>query len=277
MPAPRAPQAPPPPDHVLVIKIESGESDADLYLIADPSRVRVELSQPHGSEVYPVLCNPPEDKFFWYFRYLRCNFGDRRPLDSSGTRYIQRWSAWGGDGGTYEFVSASLDGDALTCQEQEPDHGRYSIERSWWCYEPNTYRAWEAARDRVLATPDDPLQRYLRQQGDPPLWYDNPPFEDVGTSTTGAFPMGPYVAYRMGISWKGEEVIEDAAFRVWLVCVPANRSGIAMISRSQLSRTDMSFGGTVYTRQFSVCEIEVDTNYGYEGTVAITFSPDGGQ
>lgn len=185
----------------------------------------------------------------------------------------------------YTLISVTLDSLPVHCEEL-PLAIEYGSEmRSWWCYDPDTYRAWEAARDRALAPPDDPLQRYLRQQGDPPLWYDAPPYERIGTSTTGVFRMEPYVSYEYDFTWQGESAAEfhHAPWGTRLQCVPVDRSGHTTISTETLWGTvfttynTTASGDKYFVRQASLCEFEVWVSDSWEGTVTITFAPEDGQ
>lgn len=163
-----------------------------------------------------------------------------------------------------EWISVSLDGTDLTCGFRE----------GAWCYDPDTYRAWEAARDRALAPPDDPLERYLRQQGDPPLWYDEPPFERIGDTTTGVFRMEPYVEYEFSGELFGEEdrYSPHGPVTFWLQCVPVDRNGAVVISDDTLSRTFIR-GSRYSTRQAHLCEFDVGIGSWWDGVVSISFAP----
>ena len=276
MPAPSAPETPPRPEHVLALDIELWVEHVDIYLVDNSSRVMVMLSQTYNSRNYPVTCFLADQR--WSF--LDCSYTSDAPLNSSGTRRI----AFNGDDGEISFVSASLDGERLVCEEIRYDGWYHHHTWLWWCYDSDTYRAWEAARDRALATPDDPLQRYLRQQGDPPLWYDDPPFERIGTSTTGVFRMEPYVNYEYDFTWQGESAAEfhHAPWGTRLQCVPVDQSGRATISTETLLGTVVSTYNTTasgekyFVRRASLCEFEVWVSDSWEGTVTITFAPEDG-
>ena len=272
MPAPRAPEAPPRPDPVLTLDIEPWRESVKVYLVEDASRVTVLLSQTYNSRNYAVKCAVSGS-----ISYLHCEYSSDAPLNSSGTERIY----FLGDEGEVFFVSAALDRDQLVCEER-PLLSSSPYDWIWWCYDPDTYRAWEAARDRALAPPTDPLERYLRKQGDPPLWYDDPPFERIGTSTTGVFRMEPYVNYEYDFTWQGESAAEfhHAPWGTRLQCVPVDRSGHATISTETLSGTvfttynTTASGEKYFVRRAALCEFEVWVSDSWEGTVTITFAPE---
>ena len=180
--------------------------------------------------------------------------------------------------GGVTFVSASLDGVVLVCEESSPA-SIYGYP-SWWCYDPETYRAWEAARDRALAPPTDPLERYLRRQGDPPLWYDEPPFERIGTSTTGVFRMDPYVTYEYELNWHGESFESAIGHVPWLVrlqCAPLDRNGrVTISSDSPFPRSAVRYmvsGERLFFRQSTLCEFDIFIADWGNGTISISFAP----
>ena len=268
MPAPRAPEAPPKPDHVMALEIDQGWGLDVRASLVDTARVVVMLSHTYNSREYPVICNvqgPQEGT---------CSYSENAPFNSSGTRRIS-FSGQIVRREDISFKSASVDGVQHIC-EYRPNEW-YFDPLLWWCYDPDTYRAWEAARDRALATPDDPLQAYLRQQGDPPLWYDDPPFERIGTSTTGVFRMEPYVNYEYDLTWHDESVVEfhHAAWEIWIQCVPVDRSGRAVISAGTLSRTLVN-RERYFVRSESLCDFAVRVADWWEGVVSITFAPEEG-
>ena len=270
MPAPSAPEAPLKPEHVLALDIELWVEYVEIYLVDNASRVMVMLSQTYNSRNYPVTCALSDQRR----SSLDCRYTSDAPLNSSGTRRIE----FNGDHGETSFVSASLDGEHLVCEETRYDGWYHHHAWLWWCYDPDTYRAWEAARDRALAPPDDPLQRYLRQQGDPPLWYDDPPFERIDTSTTGVFRMDPYVTYEYGDEWLGEKDTDSphGPVAIWINCVPVDRDGHAVISAGTLSRTFVS-RDRYFVRSESLCEFDVRVGDWWEGVVSITFAPEDSQ
>ena len=270
MPAPSAPEAPPRPEHVLALDIRLWVNDVDVYLVGDASHVTVLLSQTYNSRNYPVTCDAQV--------YRSCKYSADAPLNSSGTGRIY----FDGDQGEVSFVSASLNGNQLVCEERP--NTNYQYEWLWWCYDPATYRAWEAARDQALAVPDDPLQRYLREQGDPPLWYDEPPFERIRTSTTGVFRMEPYVSYEYELAWHGESFENQAGHVPWLVrlqCVPIDHNGRATISSdSPFPRSAVRYmvsGERLFFRQSTLCEFDILIADWWNGTISIEFAPMDGQ
>ena len=205
MPAPRAPQAPPKPEHVVALEFEGAYEWVSVYLI-DASRVSVLLSQTYNDREYPVSC----DSISRYSsRAVACEYSSSAPLNSSGTGRIE----FNGYEGIISFVSASLDEKQAVCEERPRSERYRSYNPLWWCYDLATYRAWEAARERALAPPDDPLERYLRQQGEPPLWYDESPFEGVGSTTTGVFRLDPYVEYEVQVEHDTDVPVQRIGMR----------------------------------------------------------------
>ena len=259
MRAPRAPEAPPLPDPVLALDIDLSFESAQAYLIDDWSRVTVLLSQTYNSRNYPVTCAA-------HGAYRGCNYSADAPLNSTRTGRIR----FDGDSGEVSFVSAALDGDELVCKEGPTS---YQYDWLWWCYDPTTYRAWEAARDRALAPPDDPLQRYLRQQGGPPLWYDDSPFEGVGDYTTGVFRMAAYVDYDVQV----EHDTDAPVGRIELRCVSdvSGDSEYRVIGRiagdAEIWRwwTDFPPVGPWGVRRASLCELDIES----EGEWTVNFAP----
>ena len=288
MPAPSAPEAPPRPDPVLTL----GYLDTsfwrlygshypliNLYLVSDNKRVSVALSHTYQTREYSVVCaDSPYLLDIPDRTVVLCQYDGQGPLNSAATRWMRlnETVRYQSDLEHLEWVSVSLDGTDLAC---------IFLETGAWCYDPDTYRAYEAARERALAPPDDPLQRYLREQGDPPLWYDDPPFERIGTSTTGVFRMEPYVRYEYDLTWQGESAAEfhHAPWGTRLQCVPVDRSGRATISTETLLGTVVSTYNTTasgekyFVRRASLCEFEVWVSDSWEGTVTITFAPEDGQ
>ena len=258
MPAPRTPEAPPKPDPVLTLEIALGSETISVYLI-DESRVAVLLSQSYNSRNYSVKCALEET---WH-SVLICEYSTDAPLNSSGTRMIR----FDGHSGEVSFVSASLDGDQLVCEERSRLGYATWL---WWCYDPATYRAWEAARDRALAPPGDPLERYLRQQGEPPLWYDDSPYEGVGDYTTGVFRMAPYVEYEAQV----EHDVSSPVRGIIVRCVSDNTgdSGYRVIGEV-VGRAVWWWQTDTpppwYARRASLCELEIRA----DGEWTVDFAP----
>ena len=259
MPAPRAPQAPPKPEHVMALEIVLWSESVRTYLV-NASRVSVLLSQTYNSRNYSVTCAPVET---WHSN-LSCEYSADAPLNSSGTMRIP----FDGYDGKTAFVSASLDGDQLVCEERPRSEwpSDYPI---WWCYDPTTWRAWEAARDRALAPPDDPLERYLRQQGGPPLWYDDSPFEGVGDYTTGVFRMAAYVDYEARVEHRTN------VQQITLQCVSDSTDSteyrvIGELSESRLRWWEADgFSAPVYARGAMLCELAIRA----DGEWSVNFAP----
>ena len=259
MPAPRAPEAPPKPEHVMAFEFEAALGYIKPFLV-DASRVAAVFSHAYDSRKYPVVCEDlPSNK---NTEIRDCKYRDTAPLDQSGTRRLEFNDGWyDSENEGISFVSASLDGVQLVCESRPP---RWYLP-FWWCYDPDTYRAWEAARDRALAPPDDPLERYLRQQGDPPLWYDDPPFKGEGTGdyTTGVFRIEPYVTYEYEWVWDGDWVGESLPLFPYLTCAPVDRNGRAEISADALNSEWLEGGrrgfmqGDFYKRSTMLCEIRI--------------------
>ena len=261
MPAPSAPEAPPKPNHVMALDIDLIGVQIVVYLVDDASRVTVLLSQTYSSRNYPVTCESPvrSDR-------LICQYSSDAPLNSSGTGRIR----YNGVSGETAFVSASLDGERIVCEERT--NTRYNW--LWWCYDPATYRAWEAARDRALAPPDDPLERYLRQQGDAPLWYDDSPYEGVGDYTTGVFRMAPYVEYEAQV----EHDVSSPVRGIIVRCVSDSTgdSGYRVIGEV-VGRAVWWWQTDTpppwYARRASLCELEIRA----DGEWTVDFAPLEGQ
>ena len=293
MPAPRAPEAPPLPDHVLALTqpfryytTYRGESYFSGWdglmgvqllgwddLVAE--RVRIELSHVHNSRSYPVICNDPFYSTTWGTYALRCSYSADGPLNSAGTRRMSLQDASDDiNPDNLELIEVLLDGASITCEERPSESGRSFYRKAWWCYDPATYRAWEAARERALAPPDDPLERYLRQQGEPPLWYDDSPYEGVGDYTTGVFRMAPYVEYEAQV----EHDVSSPVRGIIVRCVSDSTgdSGYRVIGEV-VGRAVWWWQTDTpppwYARRASLCELEIRA----DGEWTVDFTPLEGQ
>ena len=284
MPAPRAPEAPPLPDPVLTLDLRDynysiGGIQIFLYLVSDAKRVSVSLLHTYQARKYPVTCT------HWSRGLsLGCQYEGNGPLNSDGTGRMDLGEAtgnqyWNEETREFEWISVSLDGNILECRHERGVRTFRAQDLSR-CYNPSVYRAWEAARDRALAPPTDPLERYLRQQGDPPLWYDEPPFERIGTSTTGVFRMDPYVTYEYELNWHGESFESAIGHVPWLVrlqCAPLDRNGRATISSdSPFPRSAVRYmvsGERLFFRQSTLCEFDIFIADWGNGTISISFAP----
>ena len=262
MPAPRAPEAPPLPDPVLTLDIELWREGVKVYHVEDESRITVLLSQTYNSRNYAVTC-----AFVRIISYFRCEYSSDAPFNSSRTRRIR----FDGHSGETVFVSASLDGNQLVCEERSRLGYATWL---WWCYDPATYRAWEAARDRALAPPDDPLERYLRQQGEPPLWYDDSPYEGVGSTTTGVFRMAPYVDYEAQV----EHDVSSPVRGIIVRCVSDSTGDSEYRVIGELVERAVWWWQTDtpppwFVRRASLCELEIRA----DGEWTVDFAPREGQ
>ncbi len=260
MPAPRAPQPPPLPDHELGMHLGGGSYDLDevwLFLIEDTARINsISFSLAYNSRSYPVICNTRSK----YGRFI-CKFSENGPINRHGTARLSLSDTirygYGLEAADYTLVSVTLDGSLVRCEERPSAGDR----RTWWCYDPATYRAWEAARDRALALPDDPLQRYLRQQGDPPLWYDALPTSGVGDYMTGVFRLEPYVTYKQEVTHDTRNPVRNIEIRCIAEKEPA--TGYRTISRETWRtwttwRWETDAGpGRFFVRSAALCELQI--------------------
>ena len=211
MPAPAAPKPPLLPDHIMALQ-PGGSTSVDVHLVS-ASRVTVNLIHTYNSREYPVTCDSTRS------RYVLCRYSENGPLNESGTARLSLFAAtgaWPWRDGAYQFVSASLDESQLTCNER-PGRTRYGDNATiWWCYDPATYAAWERARDAALQPATDPLERWLRAEAGPPLWYQDSPYSGEGNHTTGVMSIDPYVDYQVEITNDGE------AMTIWARCAPVS-------------------------------------------------------
>ena len=202
MPAPAAPQPPPLPDHLLAVDNWSFRGSPFQVHLADASGVVMNLTHNFRSRQYPVVCRSS------YGSLLRCEYSETKPLNTSGTARLSLSQA-ASSVDEYDFVSLSMEGRELQCVERPRTR-----DRTWWCYDPSTYAAWERARDAALEPATDPLERWLRAEDGPPLWYQDSPYSGRGSHTTGVMRVEPYVAYEVSRTYGGEYL------NLFGLCVP---------------------------------------------------------
>jgi len=252
MSEPAAPTPPPLPDHVVAIEAgRYGRTSMVVYL-AEAALVTTTLIHNHNSRQYDVNCT--HDSGSW----LNCRYSEEGPLNDSGTGRLSLSRAIESIA-DYDFVALFLDGSALSCQERPAPSSR---SRSWWCYDPSTYQAWERARDAALEPATDPLERWLRAEDGAPVWLQDSPYSGEGDYTTGAMRIEPYVTYKVATTHTGATEPTLYAF-----CVPVNpRDGSFVIhSEDQLTGFVPS---EFYLRGLYLCEWEVVADG--EWTLSIT-------
>ena len=246
MPEPEAPQPPPRPDHVVALAYGGGPN-IGVYLV-DPSRVVIEAIHNYNSRSYALLCDDSSG-----YNYASCNYSGLGPLSDSGTWRLTFWYTEPGPD-EIELSSVLVDGVEVTCEERPATYWYGEIyERHWWCYDPATYRAWERARDRALAPPADPLQRYLRAQGEAPLWYQASPYSGAGSTTTGVFTLDPYVGYGVALSHTGDSL------DVQLGCVALERRDDFLVI-AEVFDTSVWDGREFFIRETALCEFEIEAD-----------------
>ena len=118
MPAPRAPEAPPKPDHVLALELNERSGRVQPFLVA-VSRVTVTLSHSYKSRDYLVVCEEP-----YLETWVLCEYSSNAPLDSSGTKKLQFNEGWYFSQGGVSLVSVALDGFDLVCEVKPIPHLR---------------------------------------------------------------------------------------------------------------------------------------------------------
>ena len=290
MATPAAPQPPPRPDHVLAfdfLLIVGGDVRIEAYLIDNAADTLVKLTHTYNSREYPVVC----DIYGWTHDRAECRYSGIGPLNSSGTGRLSvedaasPYSRFHGDftveDAVAEFTldSVTLKGDLLTCVSV----GAGGSRNRYWCYDPATYAAWESARDRALAVPDDLLERYLRAQGNAPLWRGSMAYEaadeaasddprpaaiawqyaqGVGDYTTSAFEVRPYVRH-----WVTPDPSNAA---VTLVCIPNDPGpdGYLAVTAQDLIVLRL-WEGEFTARGSFVCEFEIEADDEWTLEVAI--------
>ena len=250
LPAPATPTAPPLPEHVLALDINGISSvwGVRVYL-ASVSSVRVKFEHRYNSRNYSVLCSLLHDSH----TSLSCEYADDRPLNSSGTARLsfREARAYATD---LELVETTFNDEVLHCEEKPDVKPRgSSTGKAWWCYDSETYAAWERARDESLTPATDPLDRYLRAEAGPPLWNQDAPYSGEGDHTTGVFKVSPYVNYTVA---RSASVDHDRDVELTVVCVPyEERAGRVYIETDQL--VTLSVDGQFSARSSLLCEFEV--------------------
>ena len=254
MSEPAAPTPPPLPDHVLAVQSLSYDRTEFRVYLAEASRITMRLVHNYQSRQYQVSCTEAR----YSSNGLDCEYSEGGPLNSSGTSRLSLSraveSVW-----DYDFDAVHLDGAELTCTEQELSRS----ERRWWCYHPSTYAAWERARDAALEHATDPLERWQRQEGEAPVWYQGSPYSGEGDYTTGVMLIEPYVTYDAAMTHVGETEPVLYAF-----CVPVNPQ-----DGSFVIHTEDQLAGFVpsefYLRGTYLCEWEVFA----DGEWTLTLTP----
>ena len=261
LPAPSAPQSPPPPDHIVAIV--SSSSDTFLVHLVEATGVVMKLIHNHESREYPVICTV----YGAWNDQLECEYSEQGPLNSDGTERLRLYYNIASVT-EYEFVSLTFDGSGLTCIERPVTTYRWAdARRTWWCYDTSTYAAWERARDAALEPATDPLERYLRQEAGPPLWWQGTPYAGEGPTTTGVFEPAPYVTYT--ISWI--DMPPDAHNRFLdglLVCVPyTDKDGTKHIVKDVIATAPIwllspsDYGKEFYVQEDALCEFAIVSEY----------------
>lgn len=264
MPLPTSPLAPPKPRHVLALEFNSPRRSVRTALVDDPTRVSVRYRHIYDGRPYQLLCDTPYGS-----QYVSCEYSGDRPLSDRGTSYLDFSQAWGRpkEGDRLEFISATLDGDAVSCEQQPTNRSDAPF---LWCYNAAVYEAWEAARDRALQPATDPLERYLRKEAGPPLWWQDSPYTAEGPYTTGVFEPQPYITYTISrVNMPGTSLNGS------LVCVPfEEREGIVYVDTAELASTALWLLGpvltdkTFYVRAPVLCEFKIEN----EGEWGFTLS-----
>ncbi len=203
MAAPADPIPPLLPDHILAVSSSYSRTSFRIHL-RESTDVVLNLIHNYKSRQYPVRCESS------YTDSVACKYTEQGPLNSAGTRRLSLFSA-SSSVDEYDFVSLTLHGSELQCTERPR-----GTHRSWWCYDPPTYAAWERARDAALEPATDPLERYLRREGNAPLWYQESPYQGEGRHTTGVMRIEPYVTYTTTLVWTGEFL------NLYGLCVPVD-------------------------------------------------------
>lgn len=266
MDAPAAPQPPPLPDHILALSVSpTTTSSMRVHLAPSSSSVTVSLTHTYKSREYPVTCERPQG-----LNNVECQYSESGPLNASGTARLSlfsatnyrrggEWEGWPWPTGAYRFVSATLDQSQLTCTVRpSPDTHVY---RLWWCYHPATYAAWERARDAALQPATDPLERYLRAEGDPPLWHQESPYSGDGGTTTGVMRIDSYINYDVAVTYDGDTMT------VWARCAPIDPiDGSVSIHWDDLASGFLTTG--FFMRADHLCEWVVNAEG--EWTLSIT-------
>ena len=260
MSPPAAPTPPPLPDHILALRLYANSLNDIFVSLAHSRDVVATFDHIYDSRRFQVTCANSESTSAGR---SRCEYTTQGPFNAAGTERLGLFlaSSYGNDfGSSSDLVSVSLRGAPLTC-EQKPWSGR-GTGRIWWCYDSGVYEAWEEARDRALEPATDPLERWQRQEGQAPIWYQDSPYSGEGDYTTGVTRIEPYVTYRVTTTHTGETEPLLYAF-----CVPVSpRDGSFVI------HTEDQPAGSVpsefYLRGTYLCEWELVVDGEWTLTVA---------
>ncbi|MCY3792717.1 MAG: hypothetical protein OXH63_28385 [Gemmatimonadetes bacterium] len=218
LPPPAELQEPIKPEHTLALR-SSSHTDYGMWYplvhLAAAEDVSADLTHLYNSRSYNVRCefdsrNPRDQR-------LRCEYGGQGPLNRWGTDRLAYYEALNSAGHeSVALASLTYRDVELKCEEQ-PER----TVRTWWCYDPTSYSAWERAVAEALEPATDPLERYLRtEEPNPPVWYQASPYSGVGEQTTGLMRIEPYVRYEIALA------SDDQEAQITGRCAPISADGI---------------------------------------------------